>query len=252
MLEVASHPMIRELLDLVVPLIPKEGRSERLSCSDSYNLEIFGMAGALSQSFELLERSRNLIISIPSGKYLEGQNINHYDWIEYHISTFLVTFVTVRDEVLQLVNSVFCLGIDPRHCSVAVVTTNKWVMDTTIPKHLKAIENVISSHRTTRNLLVHRGKTPSLNIWFKSANLDQLRIFALAVQHKPEKIPEEIKTMLNEAYVVALTQISEGLDAEISQLKTAVWQLLTDLHNTYSERRSFLSFVRTGGPHDPQ
>jgi hypothetical protein len=183
---------------------------------------------------------------------LQAQNINPYDWIEYHVSLFLITFVSIRDEVLLLVNSLFCLGIDPRHCNIFIIKSNKWIKDTTIPKHIESIELVIDSHRKRRNQLVHGGKTPSLNAWFKSANLDQLKAFSLAMQHKPEKISEDLKNKIEAAYVVAITQINRGLESEICQLKAAVWQLLNDAHKVYTERRAIFSTVNGEDPIDPK
>jgi hypothetical protein len=235
--DLATHPMIRELGTLVIPLIANEKRLEGLPHSDSYNLEIFDMVSPLLRSFVLLERSRNFAVSVPTDKYLNGQGINIHDWIEYHVATFLITCVTVRDEALLLVNSVFCLGLDPRHCKLHILQKNKWVKDTTIPKHLEAIEKAIKTHRNQRNLHVHRGALPSLNALVKSGNLDQLKAISYAMQLKPEKISGQFKARVDAAYVEVLIKINKALDNETNELRAAVWRLLTDLHNIYCQQR---------------
>jgi hypothetical protein len=235
--DLATHPMLRDLSLLIVPLIAKEKRLEGLPHYDSYNLEIFDMVSPLLRSFELLEHSRNFAVYVPADKYLNGQGINIHDWIEYHVSTFLITCVTVRDEAFLLVNSVFCLGIDPRHCNLNILRKNKWIKDTIIPKHLEAIENAIGTHRNQRNLHVHRGTPPSLNALVKSGNLDQLKAISFALQLKPDKFSDQFKAQVDAAYVKVLIKINKALNNDANELRAAVWRLLTDLHKIYSQQR---------------
>jgi hypothetical protein len=239
--ELTSHPMVRGLRDLVTPLIVDESHTKTLTAADSYNLDVFDATGAVIQSFDLLERSRNFARSIPSANYLRGLKINRHDWLEYHISTFLITLVTIGDETVLLVNDVLRLGIDSRHCRAVAVKSNKWVKDTSLPTHLDAIENLIRPHRKTRNRLVHGGKVPSLGSFVKSGNLDQLKGFSLALQYRPGSFPEAMHVKLQNAYVKALIQIDAALDREICELRTAVWRLLTALHKFYSMGLSTLS-----------
>jgi hypothetical protein len=238
--KLTSHPMVRDLFDLARPLILDETQTKTLTAADYYSLDVFDAISALIQSFDLLELSRSFATLTPSAKYLKGLQINRHDWLEYHISTFLITFVTIGDEAVSLVNDVLHLGIDPRHCHAAV-KSNKWVKDTPIPTQLDAIEKLINSHRKKRNLLVHGGKVPSLSSLVKSGNLDQLKGISLALQHRPEVFPETMHTKLDEAYVNAFIQINKALDREACELRTAVWQLLTDLHKFYSNWLSILS-----------
>jgi len=233
--------MVRDLLKATIPLITNETRAKPLTDADSCNLEVFDAISSLNQSFELLERSQSFATLIPSAKYLNGLNINRHDWLEYQVSTFLITFVTVSDQAVLLVNDVFCLGIAPKDCKATVVKNNKWVKDTSIPKQLDAIKKVIERHCKARHLLVHEGKTPSLDTLFKSKNFDQLKAISFAVQHAPEKFSGEFKAKLDESYVKVVIKINKTLDSEICQLRAAVWQLLTDLHKFYSQRLSILS-----------
>jgi hypothetical protein len=119
--ELTSHPMVRGLFELATPLIVDESRTNTLTSADLYSLDVFDSVSHLIQSFELLERSRRLAILMPSEKYLKGLNINRYEWLEYHISTFLVAFAKVGDEALLLVNEVQCLGVDPKDCRARIV-----------------------------------------------------------------------------------------------------------------------------------
>jgi hypothetical protein len=235
-----SHPLVRSLFDLVVPLLADENNPKTLTPANSYTLDVFDTVSPLLQSFNLLERSQNFATLIPSTKYLQALNINRHDWIEYQISTYLIAFATVGDEALLLVNSVFCLGVDPKHCRSDILMNNKWVKETTIPERLDAIEKAIKPHRNSRNLLVHRGKNPSLNLLCNSTSLDQLKSISFALQHKPESFPHDFSARLDNAYVKALSQISKTLDSEIRELKTAARQLLTCLHEFYNQR--YLAF----------
>lgn len=233
--------MVRGLFELTRPLIVNETQTENLTAANLYSLDVFDAVSPLIQSFELLERSRNFATLIPSEKYLKGQNINRYEWIEYHISTFLIAFATVGDEALLLVNEVQCLGIDPKDCRSRIVKGNKWVKDTSIPKRLNAIEKVISPHKNPRNLLVHRGKMPSLDSLCKTDGIDQLKKISLVLQHSPEAFPEVMRSKTDHAFVNALIKINKALDGELCQLRAAVWQLLTNLRELYDQRLSVLS-----------
>jgi len=239
--ELISHPMVRGLFELARPLIADESRTKALTSADLYCLDIFDSVSPLIQSFELLERSRCLTILMPSEKYLNGQNINRYEWLEYHISTFLVAFATVGDESLLLVNEVQCLGIEPKDCRARIVKGNKWVKDTPIPKCLNAIEKVIEPHKNTRNLLVHRGKTPSLDSLCKTDGIDQLKKISFVLQHSPEAFPEIMRSKTDHAFVKAFIQIDKALNNEICKLRATVWQLLTTLREFYDQRLSTLS-----------
>ena len=104
--ELTSHPMVRSLFEFARPLIVDENQTENLTAADLYSLDVFDAVSPLIQSFELLERSQSFATLIPSEKYLKGLNINRYEWLEYHISTFLIAFATVGDEALLLVNEV--------------------------------------------------------------------------------------------------------------------------------------------------
>ncbi len=238
--ELTSHPMIRGLHNAAIPLIADETQTKTLTAANSYNLDVFGVTGALIQSFDLLERSRNFARFIPAANYLKVLGINRHDWLEYHISTFLITLVTIGDEAVLLVNEVVSLGIDPKHCRAVAVKSNKWVKDTPIPTRLDAIEKLIGPHKKTRNRLVHGGKVPSLNGLVRSSNLDQLKGFSLALQYRPESFPETMHAKLENAYVKALSQIDTALDKEVCELRTAVWRLLTELHKFYSKCLSIL------------
>jgi hypothetical protein len=247
--ELASHPMVRDLFDLARPLILDETQTKTLTAADSYSLDVFDASSALIKSFDLLELSRSFATLPPSEKYLKGLKINRHDWLEYHISTFLITFVTIGDEAVALVNDVHHLGIDPRDCHAAALKRNKWVKDTSIPTQLDVIEKLIKPHRKNRNHLIHGGKVPSLSSLVKSGNLDQLKGFSLALQHSPEAFPETMHVKLDEAYVRAFMQIDKALDREACQLKTAVWQILTDLHKFYSK---WLSILSSNAVRDPK
>ena len=239
--ELTSHPMVRGLFELVRPLIADESRTNTLTSADLYSLDVFDSVSPLIQSFELLERSRCFAILMPTEKYLKGLNINRYEWLEYHISTFLVAFATVGDEALLLVNEVQCLGIDPKDCRARIVKGNKWVKDTPIPKCLDAIEKIIESHKNTRNLLVHRGKTPSLDNLCKTDGIDQLKKISFVLQHRPEAFPEIMRSKTDHAFVKAFIKIDKALNNEICKLRATVWQLLTTLGEFYDKRLSILS-----------
>jgi hypothetical protein len=121
------------------------------------------------------------------------------------------------------------------------VKKNKWVKETAIPKCLDSLEKVIKRYRTTRNSLVHRGEIPSLDALLGAEYLDHLKRISFALQHKPEIFPENKQTQVDEAYIKAFTQIGSWMDSEVCQLRIALWQLLTDLHEFYSQRLSLLS-----------
>lgn len=235
-----SHPMIRDLLDAVVPFLTNDTPIEA-ETAESYIVEVFDAIAPMIQSFALLDRTRKFVAHMPSEKYLQGLEINRHDWLEYHIGTFLIVFVTIRDQCLLLINAVMGLGIAPQHCRLGIITSNKWVKDTVIPNRLNLVEKAIERHRKNRNLIVHRGKTPLLDDLCKTRDLDQLEKFALVIQHKPEAFSEQFKSKVDQAYVRALIRIDKGLEGEICQLRKAVWPLLTDTHKIYNQRLSAFS-----------
>jgi hypothetical protein len=241
--DLTSHRFVREVLQSVVPLIANEYETENLTVADSYKLGVFDAISALIQSFDLLTQSRRLTTLMPADKYLKALNFNRHEWLEYHISTFLITFATVGDEALLLVSEIQCLGIDPKNCRAGIVKSNKWVKDTIIPTKLDAIEHVIKLHRGQRNALVHQGKLPSLGSLFESNTLDHLKRVSFVLQHKPDSLPEEMRIKCNAGYVNELAKIDKVLRTKLDQLQTAVMKLLTEMHKFYSQRLSIFPSI---------
>lgn len=68
--ELTSHSMVRDLHRMAIPLIADQTQTKTLTAADSYNLDLFDATGALIQSFDLLELSRNFARPIPSANYL--------------------------------------------------------------------------------------------------------------------------------------------------------------------------------------
>lgn len=237
---ITSHPMFEDGRKFLISQIKSAEETKLTTQIAEYRLEIFDLACALIESLELLERSRNFITTVPADEYLQKQKINRHDWIEYQISIFLITLITVGDQVLHLVNAVFCLGLDPKHCRPEIIKKNRWVADTVIPKRLDAIKQTIEAHRQPRNILVHQGVFPSLNKLFKSDNLDQMKKISFALQYSPQSFSATMKSKLCRAYDKEVLRVGQTMDEEVFGLRTVLLELLDALHEHYSSRVSFL------------
>jgi hypothetical protein len=87
---------------------------------------------------------------------VHGSPITRAEHAAYEIENFLFRVGGVTDRALKLVNEAFRLGIQPRECRWSVVAENAHVRATPVRKHLDALAEAVSPHRSTRNRIVHQ------------------------------------------------------------------------------------------------
>jgi hypothetical protein len=177
--QLASHSLAQKVQKDIRPLLRPDDSNEemgggQLSKSVLYADAVFPFISALVSAFDHLERSQHFIKSFPQPRQNEEQGIRQHDWIEYHYSYYLITFVSLLDVSLRLTNAVFYLGNRERDCKFDLITENSWVAQTSVTSVLKEIRKLVEPFKTERNKFVHCGETPKFESIMESKNLKML------------------------------------------------------------------------------
>ena len=248
----ASHPLIEQVFTNLRPVLDAFGdqlkdvaeQSGKIRIKDEqalpeyqyYDVMVFRKAFSLVDCIYQVEDTKWFIGRFPSPRRYEKEGITQHRWIEYHYSHYVVTLVSLGNLSLILVNVVFRLGIPEKLCTGELIKQNEWVSASSVNKSLSSLEKITKRHSPLRNLYVHRGKTPELHQVFESNLLDYLKLYSFLNQAGH---PVVDRKLLDLVYKGEISKILERLDAEITQTKQAVRELLDSLFPIY-ERHALL------------
>jgi hypothetical protein len=86
---------------------------------------------------------------------MEKAGINRHSQLIYHIENYLIRTQSLLDRILKLIDAVFHLTNDPRHCRYDVVMRNVKVQVSDILPPLKELKKVLDRYAITRNEVIH-------------------------------------------------------------------------------------------------
>ena len=176
-----------------------------------YYISLLNHIFNIDRSFILLYQIR-VFLKYPSlnDKYPE-YGISKDRFIQYHCSNHSLILISIFDQLLELVNKTFRLGISPKFNTNNIILRNKWIKLNDIDTVLKDIKNNIQPLRTDSNLYRHSGQLRKLDNIFKKdkQDLEFIKIFpfgnqALVELEKDEKFMYEstlkLLSKLDEVY----------------------------------------------------
>lgn len=207
----------------------------------AYDISVFHAIVAILNSIETLRRVQKFIKNFPSPNKYKKDGISYFMWIEYHYVYFIITLVGILDMALILTNEVFRLGYQEEDCKFGLVTNNLWIKNTPVKKALEKLNKVIKPHKTPRNLYVHRGQSPRIDLLIKSEFYDLLKFIT-----STELLTN--KSLLNKkisdfGYRNESKKIINYLEEEISKIIQAVSDLFDSLHKKYDQNSRLLHKV---------
>ena len=250
--ELASHPLIKEVMDNLRPLLKRNARKlmdlaekgivrskekDELFEYEWYDTEVFTHLSAIVFGIDRLKYSQNFIRTFPRLRSYEKEGIDQADWIEYHYSYYVITLVSLYDIALILTNAVFRLGNHERDCKPDLIKKNTWVRDTPVKQALDELDILVRRHREGRNLHVHRGQVQNIALVMESEDLDRLKLISSVHMYSEPIVDKEIVDL---AYKGHVEEISSRLQEEKKQTQDAIWTLFDVLLPVYQEKATEL------------
>jgi hypothetical protein len=135
-----------------------------LTPEQEYHNAVFYYASNLTHLVERLEHIPLFIKRFPNTKTFKEQGITLHEWVHYHHSAYLITVIGIYDLALLIVNAILVLGIHPRKCSDKNVSSHPTVQKSKISSPLGKLRDTTKNYREPRNLLVHHGALPKLEM----------------------------------------------------------------------------------------
>ncbi len=235
-------PLTKDMANKILKRVNNTGeiRSDspiELAPKEFYCTSVFERSLNLINSLERIAFTIDFLKRFPSPKTYEKQGINRFDWLEYHYSYFVITYVSLYEISLILVNSVYRLGIADRFCNNSTIRKNSWVKDTDVDNILKELDNIIQPYRHPRNLHVHRGELPDIK---EKADYDFWDIIQLLEFSNQISEPIVERKILQDAYASQTFFLTRNLTKEIENVQDIVSKLLTSLLPIYKKKSTKL------------
>jgi len=240
--EIASHPLVKQLLDDLKDVFGRIDLKSRkslrakqpvdVSPSEHYTWQAFGKASVIHDTARRLEHAKEFVSVFPSPKGFERKGITRDKWVEYHLSYFVVTLASIPDLCLLLTNTIFKLGMPERLCTLESVTKNDWVAETEVPKTLRGLDKVVEEHRTLRNLHVHKGKVPEVSELLGDDLFSYLSLITFAENVSSIGFDPHI---LKQGYRTATNDLRLRMESDLSSVLDGVMAVLNELQPQYQK-----------------
>ncbi|MGA8029502.1 MAG: Cthe_2314 family HEPN domain-containing protein [Bryobacteraceae bacterium] len=86
---------------------------------------------------------------------MDKADITRHSAIVYHLENYIIRTQGVLDRTLKLVDAVFHLTNDPKHCRYEVVSRNVKVSISDVREPLKKLKNLLEKYSSIRNEIIH-------------------------------------------------------------------------------------------------
>ena len=198
--------------------------------NERYRMGVFVRAMALVTSTERLETCRTFVQRFPSPRTYVKNGIGHHTWLQYHFGYYVILLVGLPDVALILTNAVFSLGNADRNCKPDIIKNNAYVRGTRAKTGLDALEHLVTSYRTLRNIHVHRGRPPDIPEIMDSDDLDYFMVMSdVSLTSKPLVPPEVLDCM----FKGPTTEIVKRMAHELDELQHVLSRFFDSLLPTY-------------------
>jgi hypothetical protein len=203
----------------------------------SYNNSVLSPLFSIIKGFERLTQSEVYLSQFPD--FSADHTITRGDWLDYHLCQHEVTMAAIGDAAYLLTNAVLRLGLHPRHCTKDIIGSNVKIRVWGVKNALAELDLVVGSHRTRRNLLLHRGEIPSLDPTIES--LFHRQMAALLEDYPPDAaalLPpgfvERTKELIDDELVEEAKRVIDYMARERDALESAVDALCDALLPRYN------------------
>lgn len=168
------------------------------SITDNYIKDVFKVSVNLQNTLNTLEDIEIYIRNFPFDRRFERQGITKSRYIKYHVEVYYLKINTVLDQLVLLLNEVYCLGIPEKKCNLDLISSIKSMKDKETIKEIKRLNHAFSDIKELRNLSVHRGI-------FGDTELSSIDSLEYIINNTPVKQRDrKLKDILNKKYKEAL------------------------------------------------
>jgi hypothetical protein len=219
----------------------RQRNAASLSHEERYTWSVFHAATCLITAASRIELAIDLIRRSPSGLLRGRHQVRRDVWLDYHLSHFASSLVSLQDATILLIAEVYQLGLAPRYCTLDVLASHRHVRATAAVKALKALDKVGAPHRTRRNVYLHRAEEAGLGLYVGEEcahNVQGLALINSSSAKSSESLDDEryawrvllrlalpqVKAARHEA-VAATTRVLDALSKEYTLRADALRQL---------------------------
>lgn len=117
------------------------------------------------QHFDQLKFAIEFMSNYDYSKNYESNRPDRVDHLLYTVENFHIRYSSIFDRIMQLLNSVFHLGLDESKVDYSVIITNIKIKRTIIPKAIKNIRKIVYENSEIRNQIIHRHSYRDVKLW---------------------------------------------------------------------------------------
>lgn len=212
---------------------PQKDQSKlTLNLEQAYHAEVFQYVSNLIHAVERLDEIAIYLGQFPNSNTFYKQGITQDKWIHYHYANYTVTIVGIYDTILLLVNAIFMIGLNPRHCKDETVTNNLRVQLTPVAGFINKLNNIVQERRNQRHLYVHRGQLPDLGIL---ETLESYRFIKEANEELGKQIePIVHPVIVRDLYRLERRNLVKTARSDTTRITTAVVDIFNSLQPYYA------------------
>ena len=119
-------------------IIPKDKEEE-------YHWDVRVEITKMVSAFGRIQNILDFLLIPPKNIPLANENFSKLDWLVYHNSTFIWTIVSLSDISFLLTNTIFRLGIPPKHCRSRLILDHEFVSEE-VKIMLKNLNNEVNKY----------------------------------------------------------------------------------------------------------
>lgn len=197
---------------------------------EKYRFLVFSKLIAFSNIYRNLKYSHIYISEFHSPKKLEKYGIHKFDFLTYHYTAHILSYVSILDIALILTNAVLQLGLSDEECKYKVVTSKAGIPS--IQSDLDKIGAAVRRHKTTRNQFLHHGKLPNI---IDINNSDVLYFLQLlkSQSKKVKQLNSDYKEGINYLYEAEAKDILDKLSTDVTEIENVISGFLNHLLAAY-------------------
>jgi hypothetical protein len=150
--KITCHPFIEEVVaeSILLDDKPKESFTE-------VDIYVNNCAFYSVHFFSLLDQLENAIHVLSHYRYgIKGDQFGRGKHFSYNYENYLIRLISISDRLLQVVNSVYNLGIDERDVKETLILKNEKVLVTPLPKEFKELKKILNNYNADRNAIIHK------------------------------------------------------------------------------------------------
>jgi len=199
-----------------------------------YHNTVFYYVSNLANVIERLDHIPLYIKRFPNSKTFKDQGITLHEWVHYHHSAYLITVIGIYDLALLIVNALLVLGIHPRKCNDKNVGNHPTVQKLKVNSHIEKLRETTKEHREPRNLLVHHGSLPKIEMLDRMETERFIKATAESLG-----ISERVKPFIHPVIAESIYQderrkLVKSISARTVLIVNDLYELFNMLHPIYS------------------